>query len=113
MNRFAPDDSPECIVCPKFLAFRSAEWCDGGLSKKPSCWYQYEYLATLELHARLRGAIKFREWCLEQGLTDEEGHWLFDLPQDWTWNGETWILEKVVNFSQHKRLLLQKLRGEK
>jgi hypothetical protein len=95
------------------MAFRSKDMCDGALVGKPSCWWESEALPEILLKGRLRGAIRFREWCLEQGLTTEDGQWLFDLPQDWTWNGETWLLEKVVNFAQHKRLKLAELKGAK
>lgn len=80
---------------------------------KPSCWWEYEGKPEVELHVRLRGAISFREWCLENGLTTETGEWLFNLPQDWEWDGEHWSLTKVVNFSQHKRLLLERLGGKR
>lgn len=112
-RQILPPMEPQCAVCPWFMAFRSPNFCDGALVDKPSCWWECEGKPAMDAKVRLRQLITFREWCLAHGLTTEDGQWLFDLPQDWEWDGEHWTLRKAPNYEVVKRQLRDNLRRVK
>lgn len=108
-HHISPPVAAQCVVCPWFMAFRSANFCDGALMDKPSCWWECEGKPAMDLELRLRRLISFRQWCQANGLSNEKGEWLFNLPQDWEWDGQQWVLRKAPHYDSKKGQLLQHL----
>jgi hypothetical protein len=86
------------------------EFCSGELLYLPSCWWEVEGRRYVQSIIKMRQFVTFKRWCLENGLTNSLGEWLFSLPQDWVFDGKEWVLVKEEDYEVRRDRLLSTLR---